>query len=118
VNDWERCRGWIEAALTTCPTHNIDDVQTGISTGHFQFWPGERCAAVTEVNDYPRVRMLHFWLLGGDLKELLTMRPMIEDWGRRVGCKAVTGEGRDAWGRVLIKHGYRRGPSEFAKDLT
>ena len=118
MNDWERCSGFIEAALETCPTHNLEDVRTGISTGHFQFWPGQRCAVVTEVNDYPRIRLLHFWLMGGDLKELLSMRPKIEAWAAVAGCKAVCGEGREAWGRVLLKHGYRRGPSEFMKELS
>lgn len=117
MSEWARCRPWIEAALTTCPTHDIADVEAGINAGAFQFWPGQRCAVVTEIAAYPKGRMLNFWLLGGDLKELLTLRPGIEAWGRLHDCRWVDGSGRTAWGRVLAKHGYRQGPTSFLKEL-
>ena len=117
--DWPRCRGWIEAALATCPTHAIADVEAGVEAGLFQFWAGARCAAVTEVCAYPRLKALHHWLSGGDLRELLEQREHIEAWARGAGCTAMFGSSaRPALGRVLARHGYGRGQIEYWKELT
>jgi hypothetical protein len=115
--EWARCRLWIAAALKTSPTHDLKDVELGVATGALQFWPGERCAVITEIADYPKGRMLNFWLLGGDLKELMRMRPSIEAWGRSQGCRWASGTGRSAWRRVLGKHGYRELAVDFIKEI-
>lgn len=115
--EWARCRPFITAALETCVTHDIEDVEAGLNAGLFQFWPGDGCAVVTEIVDYPRGRMLNFWLLGGDLKALMRMRPAIEAWGRARGCRWADGTGRPAWARVLKGHGYGPGPTSFSKEL-
>jgi hypothetical protein len=117
VTEWQRCRPWIEAALATSPTHELADVERALTRGAVQFWPGERCAVVTEITDFPQGRMLNFWLLGGDLKELMRMRPHIEAWGRSQGCKWASGTGRRAWSRALRGHGYRELAVEFIKEI-
>lgn len=116
---WARCRRWIEAALHSCPTHAIEDVEAGIASGQFQFWPEPSCAAVTEISVYPQLTVLHHWLSGGDLRALLAQRAAIEDWARAVGCEAICGSSaRPALGRILKPYGYGRGQIEYWKDLT
>lgn len=89
----------------------------GESRAHF--WPGRRCAVVTEFYDYPRLRACNFWLLGGELKELLAMRPMIEDWAAAQGCTRMLGGGpRRGWGRLLQPFGYRAGWIIYCKDMN
>jgi hypothetical protein len=118
ISEWDRCKHYIEAALVTCRTHNIDDIQTGISTKHYQFWPGANCAAVTEVCEYPRVRLLHHWLCGGDLRELLAQVNRIEAWAKGIGCAGIFGSSaRPVLGRVLRSRGYVQGQIEYMKDL-
>lgn len=51
---------------------------------------------------------IHVWLGAGDLNELLTMRPKVEAWGKAVGCKRATIDGRLGWDRVLKPHGFTR----------
>lgn len=106
--EWARCRTWIEAALAYCGgTHLIEDVEAQIERGEAQFWPGERSAVVTELVQFPRMSALHFWLCGGDLKELTTeMRPRIEAWGVGQGCTRFSTAGRHGWQRVMKRHGY------------
>ncbi len=116
---WARCRAWIEAALETCPTHAIEDVEAGIEAGQFQFWPAEACAAVTQIAVYPRRTVLHHWLSGGELRALLEQRGRIETWARSIGCDAICGSSaRPALGRILKPYGYGRGQIEYWKDLT
>ncbi len=107
--EWARCAPWIEKALAYAEgTHDLEDVRQAIETGQAQFWPGERSAVVTEINRFPKLTSLHFWLCGGDLSELINdMRPAIEAFGREVGCTRFTTAGREGWQRVMARHGYR-----------
>src|SRR5262245_43497735 len=100
---WTRCRPYIEAALAQAGgTHAVEDVERLIAAGRAHFWPGRRCAVVSEFYHYPRLKACNLWLLGGDLKELLRMRPAIEAWARAQGCTRMLGGGpRRGWARVL-----------------
>lgn len=69
-----------------------------------QLWLGERSAMVTEiVGD-----AIHVWLGGGDLSELLEMRPLVESAGREWGCRRATISGRLGWDRALKPFGFER----------
>jgi hypothetical protein len=116
---WARCRPFVEAALTHAGgTHDIDDVAALIARGRAHFWPGERCAVVTEFFDYPRLKACNLWLLGGDLRELMRMRPVIEAWARAQGCSRMLGGGpRRGWGRLLAPLGYRPDWIIYRKEL-
>lgn len=117
---WQRCRGWIEAALQHASgAHTIEDIEAAIEAGTAQFWPSERAAIVTQIWHEPKLKTLNFWLGGGDLKELLKMRPFIEAWAVTQGCRMAVGGGvRPEWGRFLAKYGYSPRWIVFAKDLT
>lgn len=117
---WARCRPYIEAAVKTCGTHDISDIEQLIAAGKAQFWPGAKCAAVTEVCSFPTGVALHHWLSGGDLKELLRQGRQIEEWARRQGFKRVFGSSEDRPGfrRVMDHLGYSAGQIEYFKDLT
>ncbi len=116
---WARCRPFIEAALARAGgTHGIEDVATLIAQGRAHFWAGRRCAVVTEFYDYPRLKACNYWLLGGDLKELLRLQPAIEAWARAQGCTRMLGGGpRRGWERVLAKMGFRPGWIIYFKEL-
>ena len=54
VNELERCRPWIEAALEySGGTHEFEDVAKGIIEGRMQLWPSPRGCIVTEIVVYP-----------------------------------------------------------------
>lgn len=101
IAQWDRCRPWIEAALALVETHTIDDIARGVEEGRFHFWPGERAAAITCVNVFPRAQYLNVFLAGGDMEELLAMVPSFKSWGRHLGCSKLTLFGRAGWKRVL-----------------
>lgn len=119
-DEWARCRPWIEAALPYCQgTHTIEDIEAGIARGDFQFWPGERCAVITEVNHFPRLSLCNYFLVGGDLTELIEqMEPVICAWARTQGCTRMTEAGRRGWEKPLGKIGYRVGWTVMMKDLA
>lgn len=104
---WARCEPWLAAALEHAGgTHLIEDVREACLDGRMQFWPGRNAAIVTEINTYPRLRALAFFLTGGALEELLAMEPVIVEWARSIGCTRAECGGRPGWERVLKD--YRR----------
>lgn len=118
-SEWLRCRPWIEAALTYADgTHTIEDIEAGIASGRFQFWAGKRCALVTEIIEYPRLKALNFFLIGGDLGELMQLEPQISGWARAHGCSRALGVGRKGFERVFAAHGFRPKWTYIAKDLA
>lgn len=109
--EWARCRDWIAAAL---PAHlyAIEDIERGIADGHMQFWPGARCAAVTEFALYPNCKVLNVLAAGGEkgpaLKALTReLEPCLLAWARASDCKYIIGFGtHEGWKPVTEAMGY------------
>lgn len=114
-----RCRQWIEDALEySGGTHTFNDIAAGVLANRFQLWPNHNSAVVTEIVVYPQLKDLHYFLAGGNLDELKAMRPVIEDWGKSVGCTRVTLAGRRGWERTFLKdEGYEPQWFILAKEL-
>lgn len=81
-------------------THDLTDVWRAILRGEAQFWRGDASAACTEINKYPRCNVLHIWLIGGNLEEVLASVPAFEHFARRYNCVSLTGVGRRGWTRA------------------
>ena len=118
-DEWERCAPWIEAALARgMGFHTLEDVLDQCVAGRAVFWPGKRSAVVTEFQFYPRAKALNYWLIGGDLDELLDeMAPHIEAWAKAEGCTDVTGAGRRGWERPLAARGFQTAGIVMRKRL-
>lgn len=117
--EWDRCKKWIEDALVYAHgTHTIEDVESGIALGIFQFWSGKDSALVTEIITYPRMRVLNCWLMGGSLENLLSeIEPKIVEWAKHIGCTRIVGTGRKGFERALKSHGYEPVWFCLAKEL-
>ena len=113
LTQWQRCRPWVLAALEPgCATEAelFDD----LVAGRAQLWAGERAAIVTQT---VAEGDLHVWLAGGDLGEILALRPGIEAWARGQGCVRITIDGRHGWARVLRGFGYVENATELERRL-
>jgi len=115
----DRLRHHVEAALEySGGTHNFDDVAEMVEDHRLQLWPAKDSVVLTEIIVYPRLKNLHYFLAGGDLDELSRMRPLIESWGKSIGCTRVTLAGRSGWSKTFLKdEGYSTKWSVMAKDL-
>ena len=115
----ERLRHHVEAALEySGGTHNFDDIAEMVQRNQLQLWPAKDSVVLTEIIVYPRLKNLHYFLAGGDLDELSRMRPMIESWGKSLGCTRVTLAGRRGWQKSFLKdEGYSPQWSVLAKEL-
>ena len=117
--EFERLRHHVVAALEySGGTHKVEDIAEGIRRGQFQLWPGKNSVVVTEIIVYPQLKDLHYFLAGGDLDELRLMRPIIESWGKEIGCSRVSLAGRKGWERTFLRgEGYEPKWFILCKDL-
>jgi len=115
-----RCRAWIEAAVATGPgIETIDDVEALIGEGRYQLFTAPRSAAVTEIAQFARRKVLIVVHGGGDLDELLNvLEPRMCDFALAEGCDAIMGTGRRGWERATQKRGYRFAWINMIKDLA
>ena len=115
----ERLRHHVEAALEySGGTHDFDDIVEMVGKNQLQVWPATQSIVLTEIIVYPRLKNLHYFLAGGDLDELSRMRPMIESWGKSLGCTRVSLAGRRGWAKTFLKdEGYSPQWTVLAKTL-
>lgn len=96
----------------------MGDVVAAIDAGAMQFWPGTNSAIVTEIGVYPRCKVLHFFLAGGNAAELEAMTPFVLAWGRTQGCTKATLAGRKGWERsFLTRTGWKATLRHMETDL-
>lgn len=108
MNIIEANRKHIEAALAySGGTHLFEDVERAINDGIMQLWPSENSAAVTEIVQYARKRVLNVFLASGDLDEIIGGLDAASMWGKQQGCESITLYGRKGWERVLDSHGFK-----------
>ena len=97
----DQIREWLQPALDRGGTHAIEDIEKEVATGHMQLWVGERGAAVTQILDFPRKKVLHVFLAGGEMDQITDFQESAWIWGQSQGCTAMTLSGRLGWKRVL-----------------
>lgn len=110
----------IEAALSHAEgSHTFEDIQAAVEAGSLQYWPGPRSVIITEIQQYPRKRSLHFFLAGGVMAELEAMYPLVEHWGKLQGCTMCSMTGRKGWEKSFLtrKEGWSPLAVVFMKDL-
>ena len=111
-------RKYIEDALEyTKGTHTLDDIWNGVVRGDFQFWPGDKSAVITEIQIYPQTKVMHIFLAGGDLEELLEMEKSVRAYAQTIGCNSMSISGRRGWVRIFERDGWEEICTTIAKEL-
>jgi hypothetical protein len=91
-------RQYIDSALEHAGgTHLFEDVEALILDGRAQLWPTPHGAIVTQVAEYPRIKVCNIWLLAGKRSELFEMMKYIELWARGIGCARLEANARMGW---------------------
>jgi hypothetical protein len=111
-------RQHIEAALEySGGTHLFEDVKEAILDGRMQLWPYGNSCAVTEIVEYARKKVIHVFLAGGQMDEVVGGIESVAEWGRQQGCQSMTMSGRKGWERILDKSGFRPVMVVMEKEL-
>lgn len=108
MTELDRCRSWIEAALEySGGTHDFADIVGGVVEGRMQLWAGDKACAITEIIVYPKKKVLHTFLAGGDKEQIRDMQDSAMAWGKQQGCTAMSIAGRRGWLRELRPDGWK-----------
>ena len=99
-------------------THRLDDVVRMLKAGEAQLFENEGGVIVAEVNEFPLLKTVNFWLLAGELRDVLALEHEVLPWAIERGCTVATGVGRPGWGRVAAKTGWRPWLPHFFKPLV
>lgn len=114
-----RCRSWIEDALEYAGgTHLFEDIVAAVIEGRMQLWAGEKGCAVTEIIVYPRKKVIHVFLAGGDMSQIIDFEESALEFGRMNGCTTMTLAGRKGWTKVLDKHGWKESFVVMSKETS
>jgi len=117
-DELSRCREWIEAALEySGGTHDFDDIVEGIHRLRYQFWPAERGCAVTEIIVFPKKKIFHVFLAGGEMDQIVDMNDSAAQFAKAQGCDGMSIAGRKGWSRVLKNEGWTESFTTLAKEL-
>ena len=106
-SELERCRPWIESALALSGgTHLFQDVVECVKLGTMQFWNAPKGCMVTEILNYPRKKVFHIFLAGGDLAQIKDFSDSAIHFAKLNGCTAMSLAGRRGWVKALADLGW------------
>jgi hypothetical protein len=114
-----RCREWIENALEySNGTFNIIDIIEGVSNGELHLWQNNTAAVITQITLYPRKKVIHAFLAGGDVFGVRELERQVVSWGKKQGCHAITLVGRPGWSKsFLTEIGYNSTHVSMIKEI-
>lgn len=81
--------------------YDLQSLMAKVHAGDAQLWHEGDAVIVTEVLDFPRTRVLHFWLGAGSLEDVITLQRKVNAWGKEQGCARATLHGRKGWVKAL-----------------
>lgn len=118
MQELDRCRDWIESALEySGGTHAFADIVAGVLKGSMQLWAGEKGCAITEIVSYPNKKVIHVFLAGGDMQQIIDFQQSAIEFGKMNGCSSMTIAGRKGWTKVLDKHGWKESFVVMSKEF-
>lgn len=98
-------------------THDIEDVRDMITQGRAYLFSGANAVIVAEIIQYPRKRVLNFWLAAGDLSELIKLEEKVSNFGKSIGIFHQEFRGRFGWRDIAKKHGWTPITQVWVRDV-
>lgn len=101
IKRWLQVRDLLlEAIARLNGTHTEEDIVAMLLAGRAGLWINGRCAAVTEIVQNGRIKEVNVLLGGGEMADLVAMKPSLEKHAQDMGCQRVVIRGRKGWERV------------------
>ena len=114
---WSESLPWIESALKHGHGEfEADDIHDALVNKDMQLWviyekPKNNIVlvVVTQILDYPRMKVCRIVVLGGESHLLWETKLFIlEEWAKEQGCKRIEAYCRDGLQKKLEKLGYKK----------
>lgn len=76
-----------------------------VAGGSWRCWGNDKAAILAEIKTYPSgVREVHGVAAAGDLRAIVELIPLAEQWGKEAGCGRAVIESRPGWERVMPQY--------------
>lgn len=113
---WPFIEGYMKrAAKYTYGRYEAEDIKEGLLNKPQQLWIAFDDtkiygAVVTEITEYPRMKVLTVHFLAGVEFETWKdpMLKLVQQFGKDNGCKLIDSYGRPGWERVWANYGYTK----------
>lgn len=117
--NFEQFRPGLEKALAVggVGTHSLTDVIDRVSEGKAQIWWEGDAFILTEIRQYPRKKVLRFWLATGELDQVIVLHRRILEWAKEQGCEAAIITGRRGWTKALRSEGWAETMAVLTREL-
>ena len=104
----DKDRALLQPALDYTGTHDIASIERALAAGTMQIWRGEKTVLITEIVQCPLKKLCQVAFIGGELSEVMQFDDRIARWAKANGCDSVWAAGRNGWGPVMKKRGWRQ----------
>lgn len=99
-------------------THTVDDIRQAVARGNMQCFVRGDSFIVTEVNEYPRKRVLNVFLAVGEMDDINSLlMSEVKQFAKEAECHAMQGYCRPGWKKVLPKLGWKQSHILFTYDM-
>ena len=95
-------------ALKFGGTHTPEDVEKAVARQEMQAWMDGESIIITQVVDYPLIRVCEIFLAAGDLETCWDIHDkQVVPWAKDKGCGRMHFGGRRGWQQSMDGHGYQ-----------
>lgn len=107
----------LEKAIKLTGTHDVADVIDAVLRDEARIFANDTGMIVAEVEEYPKGRVLNYWVAAGDMDGVLGLLPEVAEWGKSEGCSLQRMAGRRGWKKVLTRLGWDEREVTMHKEL-
>jgi hypothetical protein len=118
MSDDEKAARLQKALIYGGDTHSIADVAAAVRNGEARLFENDGGVIVAQLNSFPRLKTVSFWLIFGELKACLALEHEVLPWAVESGATVATACGRPGWGRVAAPTGWKPWRPNFYKTLV
>lgn len=95
----------------------LGDIVAQALEGRAQLWARDGALVATEINTYPRAKVLNVFAAAGELRAIAALDREVTAFARDEGVSLMFAQGRPAWSRVGRAIGWHPHSLCFLKDL-
>lgn len=94
----------------------FSDIIERINDGRMQSFTRNNTLIVTQINEYPRRKVVEIVLLVGDVEDALEMEHDVQEWALNAGATLLMAAGRFGW-EPLMTDGWKAVSANYVKDI-
>jgi len=98
-------------------THTIDDIAAAVRAGTMQAFHNDGALVITEIVEYPRAKAINIFVACGDLNDVMSLQPTIDDFAKQHGCTSMHMRGRKGWRKALPAFGWSESMVSFERTI-